>query len=358
MLKIGPMATFQDKVEEVVLWQTPTETLLVMTLFSLICLNPFLILFAPQCLLIGMIVLNYYNRAKKAVNSKSTKIKSHKKALTASDMKPASIVYSKNMRFIQNTMGMYCDIYENVCLMNTHIDWSNERQTMLVLQAAIASIVALAFIWSFVPWNLVVLAVGWVSVLSNTSIGRALQIVLVKHAEEQAQSRQVQLLVARFKQLSTYISGNKAMNEAFTNKDGQLYVELVENQRKWAGVGFTGSMLKKERSNWSDSTGDISMHPTDSYDDPNSLIRAGMCLTLELSPITVSPAFKWQWTKDSEWFLDNKSWGGDNEGWMYYDQKWLASVKSSSADCSTRCRRWLRKAVVMASDADTSRKSK
>lgn len=98
---------------------------------------------------------------------------------------PDEVNYTNNMQFIQNTMGMYTQIYESICLLNTHVDWSEPEVTMNVVKGTIASAVVMAFAYPYIRWNYIVLAGGWALVGGNTAFGQASVALVVDYIQSQ-----------------------------------------------------------------------------------------------------------------------------------------------------------------------------
>jgi hypothetical protein len=100
-------------------------------------------------------------------------------------------------------------------------------------------------------------------------------------------------------------------------------VELFENQRWWAGLGWIPFLLKTERSAWSDEQGTVSYAHINDYRLPSGV---------------------WEWV-DNNWKLDENwsSVGMDEQGWQYLDNSWQNPRGRVSFRAFTRRRCWMRR---------------
>lgn len=176
----------------------------------LIGIYPTLLIVMPQMLLIYIIMRNYYKKTKKEVVGRKTS---------------GNVQYLKNMQFIQNSMGMFCDAYEDVKKNSKALDWSNEEETIRILKVAVVSMFVVIFVVRVIPFNYLMLLGGVTVFLQNTALFRAasttLPPVLIKKLQNQVDNVR------------------EAIREARKAGDGSVVtVTLFENQRWWAGMYF------------------------------------------------------------------------------------------------------------------------
>jgi hypothetical protein len=330
-----------------------------MTVYTLLCLNPFLILFVPNLIIAGVIASNYYAFAKSTARKSLTvsQANTSKKSIDPSSFRPEQVHYRKNMQFIQNTMGMYCDMYEQLCYLNAKIDWTNEKQTVLVLQLNIASAVALALMYTMIPWNIVALVVGHLVFFANTSMGRALQTVAMQYMQRHSQTFNFRKFLLYVVQSFSRSSGSSIVTESLDSDAMTVTVECYENQRWWAGLGWIAHLLRTERAAWSNFKGDLALKPKDELDSAQQWIALGAGLMnveaqRERVPSDLA-SLTWEWVPGSQWHLDT-AWAStekqqvDAEGWVYGDHNWQrVKKKSSQAGNLTRRRRWIRQAFLV-----------
>lgn len=112
----------------------------------------------------------------------------------------------------------------------------------------------------------------------------------------------------------------------------EVLFEILENERRWIGLGWSSILLPGERPNYCyDHSFSPSPQPTsDKFPFPmfeNDLYT-----------------YSWNWA-DKEWKIDteyNKH--KSKDGWMYFDNSWGTPSNQDGFLKYTRCRRWVRKA--------------
>ena len=109
---------------------------------------------------------------------------------------------------------------------------------------------------------------------------------------------------------------------------------VFENQRRWLGLGWTYSLLAYERGPWTDEH----LNPSDPKEK------------FEL-PHTDHESAHWQWVPGNEWQVEG---GGkkrartEDEGWIYYDNKWNDGRRGQDGwGRYTRRRKWYRDAELI-----------
>lgn len=111
---------------------------------------------------------------------------------------------------------------------------------------------------------------------------------------------------------------------------------LYENQRRWLGIGWTSSMLAYERAAWTDEHQN-STAPKDRFELPE--VEGGHA--------------RWRWVDGSEWHVEGADEGketkdGDDDGWIYYDNKWRDGRRGKDGwGRYTRRRKWCRDAELV-----------
>ncbi|TPX59554.1 hypothetical protein PhCBS80983_g02436 [Powellomyces hirtus] len=295
VMRLGPVVNFQDDVTEVLTWQNPPKTVIVMVTYIFLCIYPTLLIVAPQMLLIYIIMGNYYKKTKKDVVGQKTS---------------TNVQYLKNMQFIQNSMGMFCEGYEDVKKNSKALDWSNEEETIHILKMAVASMFGVIFVVRMIPFNYIMLLGGVAMFLQNTALFRAASTTLPP-----VLMKKLQIQVDNIRE---------AIREARKAGDGStVTVTLFENQRWWAGLGWIPHLLRSERGPWSDETGQIARTPKDIYEPPQD-------------------CGEWLWA-DADWRLDVGWSDVDEQGWQYTDHVWSNPKTKAAMSSLTRRRMWVRK---------------
>ncbi|CAG8581130.1 22646_t:CDS:2 [Gigaspora rosea] len=121
--KCGFMFAIQDFAEDLFLWKNPSDTLLAMVIYVYISEN--------------------------------------------------SVDYLKNMQNIQNLMGMISDGYDVAVDLLKHVDWSNERETLLIMQIVMVVLTVTSLTVWIIPWKYVFIAGGLGIFIANTQFVKA-----------------------------------------------------------------------------------------------------------------------------------------------------------------------------------------
>ncbi|KAJ1976477.1 hypothetical protein H4R34_003966 [Dimargaris verticillata] len=417
--KIGPVVDAFYFAVDIITWKDTYRSLQFLIAFIVICLQPALVSLVPPLTVIGVIVRNYYcsvvlhggpesqsvpdtsgdearltsqqpasssSSASKSPNAatdrdrnrNTTKARSlflSSKVYTTGGRSTAT-QYARNMQFIQNAMGLYCQADAVASDLYQLLDWSDPPTTWRVLWSVAGQIPFVAFIFWLVPANLLTLSAGVAFMLSNTLWAQALVVTLKPWTIRCAHTTRDQLLVGqRFVKtwwqhglrrarnlpigLNTAhsassspshlpatpyggldqhqhhdhrIRSNSASSSMVTAVDerhhpiASVAVTVFENQRWWAGLGWVPRLLQVERSAWSDQTGKITARSKDDLAPP--------------------PGFVWKTTEPWEVVRD---WlpgiAPDPQGWVYTDNHWRHPRSASGMLMFTRCRKWTRSAL-------------
>jgi hypothetical protein len=269
-------------------------------------------------------------------------------------------------------MGMYSDAYEQYRINSERIDWSDDKTIASIVRIWLLSALAIIFGHPYIPWRLVLIAVGLAVFTANTGAGLAVRSHLTSvHWSEMLNRcrapvdrlwkawriKSASQLLAQQHKLQNY-ADNEQLQYHSDELDNLLVVECFENQRYWAGMGWIPHMLSSERPPWSDGKGTRSMRPKEEYQEPGELINSGMAfesnLTADCVPVesqSLPAGVEWHWHPESIWAVDTEWAKGlsatsdslliDRDGWLYSDHKWQFQKKTSKR-CLTRQRRWIR----------------
>ncbi|KAJ3326406.1 peroxisome- protein [Blyttiomyces sp. JEL0837] len=301
--RLTPVVDIFDGVTDVLSWKEPAKTLVALFSFILICLYPSVFIILPQTVLLYIISRNYYQKTKLEVVGPSN--------ASGPSITATSSEYLRNMQFIQNQMGLFCDVHAAASKLGTWLDWSDEDRTLKVVQLALASSILVLAGVHFVPLNLIILAVGLFAFSANTALFRAasttLPPALLKGIKERVDSIREGIVAATLAPGGTVIT-----------------VVLFENQRWWAGLGWIPHLLRTERAPWSDETGNIQRPPKEMFELPTN--ETGT----------------WTWV-DPEWVIDMDWAEVDECGWQYSDHLWSLAKGKANLGSLTRRRAWMRK---------------
>ncbi|KAJ2104634.1 hypothetical protein GGI16_002699 [Coemansia sp. S142-1] len=305
-----------------------------------------------------------------------------------------SAKYTTNVHTTQNLTGTYVTLYDWVAAHNYLVDWSRPAETQRILLLCILAQVALVVVLYWIPWYLLFLFAGNVSLLAMSPHVRAFAKVygveFMLYSQERAvlwwlllrhKMSKLPLLgrlisrstlfgrhgpcAARFElpALHSLISGegddaasSSGQRDGYTtppllslsstagSSTSTLMrrphtVSVYENQRWWLGFGWIPRLGSNERAKWSDLTGKVR------YASINDFMP--------------EDGFEWAdesggWDVERLWALPVHT---DEDGWVYTDNFWKHPAAAASAVSSyTRRRRWVRK-VRPANRLDASRAS-
>ncbi|RUS31019.1 integral peroxisomal membrane peroxin-domain-containing protein [Jimgerdemannia flammicorona] len=346
--RCGVIFEVKEYVLSILNWENPADTTVAMVGWILICFYPKLLLLIPQLVILNIIITNFYKKKSDTflapatgptpLNSVASPTSpSLKRGLPLTNLAAtlfptfdeASPEYLKNMQNIQNMMGEFADGYDAVVFHSRHFNWSAEGgdETLHILQFLLAALAALSVVMWWVPWNLVFAVAGAGMFLGNTQfckqLGRQALPVLLENG---------QTVLDKVNGLL------KVLEEKIKKQNSVNVVSVFENQRWWAGSGFTPQLLRNERGPWSDISGTRTLPAKEDQPAP-----AGHA-----------------WV-DGEWTLDETGpWTDegtgvttlvepDEGGWVYTDHRWenpkRADAKEKDSGRSlTRRRRWVRRA--------------
>lgn len=319
-------------VHDVYNWKNKTSSILVCLFWICSCLNSKTVLLIPPLL----IWLLY---------SQTGIVKSQQ---TASQVlfprfDESTPEYYTNLESMQYAFIFFIRLYDNFAYHLQHIHLNGTTYRVLFVSS-----LCISFIFAYLGKWLVMIA-GLMILLNKTWFGTFIEAIL-------------QFLM-EVVQTAVDISQKFKSSKKRTVERKPIQVSVYENQRWWAGTGYTSQLLRSERSAWSNITG---MEPLPSKED------------------MPSPAhYSWA-DDDTEWHLDTTGpWTDDaleivtliecdENGWVYTDHRWTnprsrpemtkgrATVianghNNETSKALTRRRRWYRKAIpIVVSDIKKS----
>ncbi|ODV81358.1 Pex24p integral peroxisomal membrane peroxin [Suhomyces tanzawaensis NRRL Y-17324] len=120
--------------------------------------------------------------------------------------------------------------------------------------------------------------------------------------------------------------------------------EVLENERRWIGLGWSNHLMPNERSNYCFAK---SLSPS-----PPLLDTSGDDFSFPVFENDIY-SYSWSW-QDSEWSLDpHFNDNGAPDGWLYYDRSWANPRPTDGFSKYTRSRKWIRKAILLIDKQDT-----
>lgn len=111
---------------------------------------------------------------------------------------------------------------------------------------------------------------------------------------------------------------------------------VLENERRWLGLGWSKYLLPNERASYCFATLML-LAPDPHSEEPFEF------------PVFENDlyTYQWQWM-DDKWELDFEfNRGRFKSGWVYYDKNWLGQTYEDGFTRYTRSRKWTRRAVLL-----------
>ncbi|TNY18303.1 Proteophosphoglycan ppg4 [Rhodotorula diobovata] len=155
--KSGPIFVAQDAVEAVLRWEDPAKTVFFASAWALLCYWPSLVIFVPNLVLVAVLLSTYH--AKRAAGPPPDS-QEGPTPLAKDPPGEMSVDYLSNLQNIQIMMGRVADLSDALRSTVPLLTWRDERLTRALLQLAVVSSLALAFIAPLIPWRLVFLVLG------------------------------------------------------------------------------------------------------------------------------------------------------------------------------------------------------
>ncbi|KAJ1965074.1 hypothetical protein IWQ62_002755 [Dispira parvispora] len=369
--RIGPIVELHNAVRNIVQWKHPWRSLEFAFGFTLLCLRPAWLVLSPFVLVLTVIARNYYARlpdlstpsayaANATQDSASSEVspsnggkgtrfwkssgvgkpQGHKLSgpSTLFSHRPSTAVYAQNLQFIQNTMGMVCDLLDSVEILWTWLDWSDPNRTWQVVLVTILTMPLLTLAYWCIPWNYLLLFGGLGVFLGNTLWAQAL-VATCQPWLAYVGNRYWAKVSGWRSNMGHNLSESSLItaeetDPAYTKASNQLTehstvkVVVFENQRWWAGLGWIPHLLPAERSAWSDVDGTVQAQPKD-----------------HMEPLA---GYTWEdsggWQRDTTWCT--KVCITDPNGWVYTDNHWKHPQANSGITVFTRRRKWFRFATI------------
>ncbi|KAI7880912.1 hypothetical protein K492DRAFT_71331 [Lichtheimia hyalospora FSU 10163] len=237
-------------------WQhIPTSCLCVIA-WVVLCLYPMLLMLAPPVFIAWL----YFRVGVQSIPASQVLVPRYDEN---------SPEYFSNLESMQQTMLFAIRIYDNLAYHAQHIPL-----TPLAYQLLLGVTVALsALLWCFGRW--IIMLVGLMILLNKTWMGSAAEVG-IQFVMELLQTALELVSRILFPRLG---NGSKSNGVPLT---APVIVSVYENQRWWAGSGFTSQLLRSERVAWSNLTGS---EPLPSKDE-------------------MPPPASYEWDENSNWELD------------------------------------------------------
>lgn len=112
--------------------------------------------------------------------------------------------------------------------------------------------------------------------------------------------------------------------------------DILENERRWIGLGWSKLLFPGERANY--------CYETLMLPAPNPQLEEDFVFPRFEN---VLYTYKWQWM-DEKWTLDSEyNHNKSKAGWVYFDTNWETPADEDGFSRYTRSRKWMRRAVLL-----------
>ncbi|KAF9916009.1 hypothetical protein FBU30_001580 [Linnemannia zychae] len=207
---------FQDRVEDILTWKDPWNTLFVLVLYCFVCIYPVLLCLLPQCIMATIMIYFFQQKSarqqqkilgikpqpdniapqqqqKKLVSPEEAYIAAQEKAhhnrhhvyhdedyleqASSSDSdeeerRSTNVKYLSNLQHIQNMMGDVSDAHDVILPLFKHLDWSDEAEAIMIVQGTMVAFIGMSLVMWFIPWRWVFMIGGASGMLANSPWGK------------------------------------------------------------------------------------------------------------------------------------------------------------------------------------------
>jgi hypothetical protein len=342
LMKVGAMCDAQDGLVHLLMWQQPSRTILAWIAWNVFCFNPNLIVIVPFVVML-FLIYSFIPHETPTETARAPLVKTSSgwssylqtalvAASTGIDHVEASklvnnVDYQKNLQFLQNVQGQYCKVHDNILAAMQYVNWTDPHTTKLIGATCALAIPVLLFVFHRITsLGTFVWIAGNLVFIGNTAFGRT---ILTDALPILSRTAMDALGVA--KPTGTGITKIKSWSKG----GNETVVQVWENQRWWAGLGFIGSLLRTDGFPWSDIDRTIQRPSKDDMELP---VEAG---------------YRYEWV-DPEWKVDLEWKVGDVQalsvngedaigGWIYMDNAWDHADTKQGWFTVTRRRLWTRR---------------
>ncbi|KAJ5386468.1 hypothetical protein N7509_009009 [Penicillium cosmopolitanum] len=175
--RIGVVFLFQNRVERVLSWKTPTHTISFLFAYSFICLDPHLLIALPLVVLLLFIMVPAFITRHPPPPSTSTSSTTPYYSYEGPALAPATTIkpapetskdFFRNMRDLQNVMADFSDVHDaTISVFAPLTNFANEKLSSTVFLIGTVAAAGLFMTAHLLPLRLIMLAGGNAAVLAN-----------------------------------------------------------------------------------------------------------------------------------------------------------------------------------------------
>ncbi|KAG4303523.1 hypothetical protein PCK1_000041 [Pneumocystis canis] len=186
--RVGIIFQIRDTLTSIFQWETPSKTLSFMCIYTIICINPSLILMIPTMVLIfGFLLPSYELRYPSDSNTFLNKNLLVLKKSQANGKQSEGRDFATDIKNIQNSMSDYTRLYDSIS--NFLIKYTSFHDEKLSSTLFLSCVIISFFLMLFSHWismRLVFLLLGWILILSrNSDVQKAVKVLIEEYKKNQ-----------------------------------------------------------------------------------------------------------------------------------------------------------------------------
>lgn len=178
--RIGVVFKFQSRLVRILAWRKPSHTLSLLAVYTLVCLDPYLLSVLPLAVaLAGIFIPSFMARHPPSARELAYSPHGPPRA-PARTVKPArqmSHHFLKNMGDLQNSMEDFSRAHDQIVSgLVPKTNFSDEALSSALFVALFAVTLLMSIAAHLLPWRAIALCVGWAAVVSgHPAVGKMLQ---------------------------------------------------------------------------------------------------------------------------------------------------------------------------------------
>ncbi|KAK3325227.1 integral peroxisomal membrane peroxin-domain-containing protein [Apodospora peruviana] len=203
--RIGVVFRFQNQVLRLLSWRRPSHTLSLLSVYTFICLDPYLICSLPLvCMLLFVLVPSFIARHPPASSDEQQQEHENRvrnlgysprgpplaPARTVKPVKELSRDFFRNMGDLQNVMEDFSVAHDKIiALVVPKTNFSDEALSSAIFVLLFAACCVMSIAAHLVPWRAVALVIGWAGIWAgHPSVGRWIEATKVQYLDSHSSS--------------------------------------------------------------------------------------------------------------------------------------------------------------------------
>ncbi|KTW26286.1 uncharacterized protein T551_03585 [Pneumocystis jirovecii RU7] len=186
--RVGIIFQTRDILASIFQWEIPSKTLSFMCIYTIICINPSLVLVIPTTVFIFGLLLPSYEARYPDSNSSflNKEIMLAKKSQT-NGKNAEGRDFTIDMRNIQNSMSDYTRFYDTISnFLLKYTSFHDEKVSSTVFFLCVVISLFLILFSHWIPLRLIFLLLGWALILSrNVNIQKAVKVLIEEYKKNQ-----------------------------------------------------------------------------------------------------------------------------------------------------------------------------